>query len=371
VRAISGILLTAVLGTAVWVYAGAPYDPHGDPATGVLLKTTFPPTRGACTQCHPEHADDGFGSETVLFTENDNRLAFFDQGEGPCHRDLPDNYPLTELDRIPEGQPNAGYFEANSGGIRRKGVRERGRWPGEAVFTSFDTTPSGRFISPHAQDPDMPRRGDTGEGLCLNCHTPHASENPFDLLTGVYLGIGGHESLGPPDRYQACLGCHGPAGPAGMDLENHRISDYYDAGLNGDAAGHQIRRNPAVALSWPSHIQNGDMLPCYDCHNPHGSRGYNGVEPNGWLISDERPGWSGLTDTVGDPSQCRRFCFGCHIPSDGIAGTQEVEGIVMNVLSGAAGHAAADAESCYRCHGSDYDAPLAHNAHNPDPDPGF
>jgi hypothetical protein len=111
------------------------------------------------------------------------------------------------------------------------------------------------------------------------------------------------------------------------------------------------------------------MLPCYDCHNPHGSEGHNGVEPNGFLISDQRPGWSGLTDIRNDAEQCRRFCLGCHIPADGIPGTQEVEGIVMNTLPGERGHFSADTPSCYTCHGSDYGSAVAHNVHNPNPDP--
>jgi hypothetical protein len=150
-----------------------------------------------------------------------------------------------------------------------------------------------------------------------------------------------------------------------MDGANRYIEDWYDAGLNGDHAGHQIRMNPAVALSWPAHVQVGDMLPCYDCHNPHGSRGHDGVRPNGLLISDERPEWSGLEATRTDPAQARNFCFACHIPADGIPGSQVVEGIVMNSISMRPGHASSDLQSCHDCHGRDYSGPTAHNVHNP------
>ena len=366
-RSVPGMVLAAVLVlTARYGLANPPFDPHGDPETGVQRVATVPSTRGQCVQCHPVHQEDwsAVGYPGLLFAENDNRIPFWDQGDGMCHRARPQNYPLGESDRMPDSDPNPGYFEANTGGVRRPGVDLRGRWPGETVYTDPGITAGGRFLSPHAQDPDMPRRSDSGEGLCANCHDPHGTPNPFDLLVAPYGGIGGHDAVGAPDRYRLCLSCHGQDGPAGMDLENRRIEDYYDAGLNGDRAGHQINFDTDVAVSWPAHLQKGDMLPCYDCHNPHGSEGNNGVEPNAFLLSDQRPGWSGLTDTRGDPEQCRRFCFGCHIPSDGIPGSRTVEGIVMNTIPDEAPHRSTATRSCYDCHGSDYSGPTSRNVHN-------
>jgi cytochrome c553 len=359
--------VTIVLPFAAWVLAqqAIHHDPHGDPETGVLRVSSEP--RGSCRQCHALHADVwGEGDFPYgLFTENSNRLAFWDQGDLPCHASRPQYYPLGENDRIPEPEPDAGYFEANVGGTRRAGLEYRGRWPGEAVYTNTLMTASGRFLSPHAQDADMPRRDAGGEGLCHNCHNPHGTSNPRDVLIAPYGGIGGHDAIGPPVEYRLCLSCHGKDGPAGMDLENRNIEDYYDAGLNGEHAGHQIRKNPAIALSWPAHIQIGDMLPCYDCHNPHGSEGYNRVEPNAFLLSDQRRGWSGLTDTLNDPGQARRFCFGCHIPADGIPGSEIVEGIVMNTLPDLPVHLSTAVESCHDCHGRDYSTAQSHNVHNP------
>jgi hypothetical protein len=150
-----------------------------------------------------------------------------------------------------------------------------------------------------------------------------------------------------------------------METSNRLIEDYYDAGLNGAFAGHQIRKNPAVAISWPSHVKIGDMLPCYDCHNPHGSRGYDGVRPNGYLLSDERPGWSGIVDPTASAEESRRFCLGCHVPSDGMPGSRSVEGIVMNAISTRSGHVSSDAESCHGCHGADYSGPTSVNVHHP------
>jgi hypothetical protein len=365
------MVLTAALVSAAWSLRAQTtlFDPHGDPNTGVERVATLPSTRGQCGQCHISHGDD---TETgpqllLLFTDNSNRLAFWSEGDQPCHREKPENYPLMETDRLPDPDPDAGYFEANASGVRRTGVNLRGRWTGEQIWSDPGMTSEGHYFSPHAQDPDMPRRDGSGEGLCLNCHDPHGSENPHDILVAPYGGISGHAEVGAPARLRLCLACHGRSGLAGMDPENRRIEDYYDSGLNGATAGHQIRRDPRVAVSWPAHILAGDKLPCYDCHNPHGSEGGDGVQPNAFLLSDERPEWSGLVRTVSDPAQCRAFCFGCHIPSDGIPGTKEVEGIVMNTIPNVDGHASSSAQSCYACHDSDYSGPEGHNVHNPRP----
>jgi len=357
----SGMVLTASLVIlATWAAAQTPvFDPHGDPVTGVLRLVTTPSTRGQCNQCHPSHGDPMIADPKLLFTTNDNGLCF------ECHQAKATNYPLQEIDRLPRTEPDAGYFEANLGGTRQAGLEFRGRWPGEAVYRDPSVTPDGRWYSPHAHDADMPRRDAAGEGMCLNCHDPHRADLQRDLLTEAYHGIAGHADLGAPTAYRLCLSCHGNDGPPSMDVSNRYIEDYYDSGLNGNFAGHQIRKNPRIALSWPAHVQIGDKLACYDCHNPHGSIGGNGVEPNAFLLSDQRQQWSGLQATLTDARQARAFCLGCHITSDGIPGSQVVQGIVMNTLSPQTAHESFDLQSCYGCHGSDYSGPTAHNVHNP------
>jgi hypothetical protein len=186
------------------------------------------------------------------------------------------------------------------------------------------------------------------------------------MLVATYQEIGGSREEGPPENYELCFGCHSTNGPLGMSEESRRIADFYDSRINSDnRAGHQIRLSRDIALSWPSHVMQGDKLPCYDCHNPHGSMGNDGVQPNGFLLSDERPGWSGLTDTRGDPEQARRFCFGCHIPSDGIPGSRSVGGIIMNTIPDEGPfHQTGDPTSCYDCHGRDYSSSTGFNVHH-------
>jgi hypothetical protein len=340
---------------------------HLDPDHGVLrINETWAP-RGSCSQCHVMKGPESGGPPypTLLFTENTNQLCY--SAGGACHQQLPVNYPADETSRIPSGFPDAGYFEYNSGGVMIHGVEYRNRWPGEAVYENTARTSVGSgYFSPHRNDPDMPRVDSMGSGSCLNCHYPHGSNNPFDMLVGTYRGIGGSTDPTYPSQYGLCFQCHSHFGPPAMDITGKLLTDFYDSSLNPDGrAGHQIRLNPQIAISWPAHIRKGDKLPCYDCHNPHGSRGYDGAGPNAFLISDERPGWANLADTRSDPIQSRAFCLGCHISSEGVPGSREVEGIVMNAISDRSGHRSTDFNGCFECHGADYTTSNSSNVHHP------
>jgi hypothetical protein len=302
----------------------------------------------------------------ALFMENSNNMCFTTTGLSPCHQEIPSNYPADETSRIPEGFDEAGYFEYNSGGTKIRGVEYRSRWPGAVIYNNSGISNSGYYFSPHRNDPDMPRIDPQDHGSCLNCHDPHAAGKPFDMLKEEYRSIGGFDEPTYPSRYELCFTCHSSRGASGMDNASKRIQEYYDSSINYDgAAGHQIRLDPDIAISWPSHIHAGDKLPCSDCHNPHGSRGYNGEGPNAFLISDERSGWANLTDTANDPDQSRRFCLGCHIPSDGIPGSRIVQGIVMNTLPVHDAHVLNDFRGCFECHGGDYSTATSFNVHHP------
>jgi Doubled CXXCH motif (Paired_CXXCH_1) len=360
-----------VIGIGAWV-AGAEItadenSPHLNSEHGVLRIDQQWAPRGSCSQCHDMHALDTGESPypSALFADNTNALCYAD-GAGPCHSATPSNYPATETSRIPAGFAEAGYFEYNVGGAKVWGVQYRSRWPGSIVFDNPGMT-GYTFFSPHRNDPDMPRLDAGGLGSCLNCHDPHGSESPFDMLVAPYGGISGHDEAGYPSRYELCFSCHSNFGPGGMEPTGRYIADYYDSAMNGDHAGHSIQMNPNIALSWPPHVRTGDKLPCYDCHNPHGSRGYNNLGPNAYVISDERQGWNSLTNTKTDPAQSRRFCLGCHIPSDGVAGSVTVEGIVMNTIPTEDGHDSTDMRGCFECHGADYSSPMSNNVHNPGP----
>ncbi len=343
--------------------------PHSDPLHGVERIITVPPSIGACIQCHDMHAlenEDYPDNEPALFTNNDNNLCFDTTGVGGCHNEQPLNYPLPEIDFMPDYSEYPGYPEANDGGEKIHGLNYRGRWPGRSTYENSGQI-NGHDYSPHYLDADMPLQDSLGAGMCLNCHEPHGTDNPFDMLRGTYVGIGGHADFGAPENYQFCFNCHGPNGAAGMNVSGRMIQDYYDQSYNGDTSGHQIRRNPDIALSWPSQVQIGDKLPCYACHNPHGSRGASGAEPNAFLLNDSMPGWTGLTDPRNNAEQSRRVCFGCHIPSDGVPGSRSVLGIIMNTIPNRGAHQSSSNRSCVEVHGAIYDTPNSFNIHNQSP----
>lgn len=350
-----------------WLAQTAPTNPHYDSTHGVDRVPTLPPTVGECTQCHSLHENEGLPPEPkTLFAPNDNQLCFNAGGPNGCHAALPSGYPAQDTDRLPEGTSAPGYFEANSGGTRLPGVLLRRRWTGALIYEDPRASASGHYLSPHRNDPDMPLQDSDGHGLCLNCHNPHEGASDHDLLNKVYQPWGGSYGQQASVRLAACLDCHGPSGPFGMEDENRRIADYYNRAINSDhGAGHQIRKNGDIALYWPPWIRGGDPLPCFECHNPHGSRGADGVTPNAFAISDQRSGWRGLTDTRTDPAQSRRFCLGCHIPADGVPGSISVGGILMNTLPDEDPHMTSATKGCFECHGSDYSTSTSFNVHHP------
>ncbi len=113
----------------------------------------------------------------------------------------------------------------------------------------------------------------------------------------------------------------------------------------------------------------GAPLPCYECHNPHGSE-----RGNGSLISDALGAGLDTSTTAG----VRTFCFTCHTTSDTLSGwssqtatytavsaTDTVVGLrrdggvggganVLHLPTTVAAHAQGDAVSCYDCHGNSY-----------------
>ncbi len=360
---ITGLLLVAV--TPDRIPAQIP-GTHDDPQYGVNRVVTVPSTRGSCVQCHDTHAMESgavTGVEPVLFRANENGLCFDTSGVGGCHNEPAVNYPLLDTEFMPEFSPYPGYPEANAGGDYTYGVEMRGRWPGSSVYENSGQY-LGRDFSPHYIDSDMPQQDSQGAGMCLNCHSPHDTDNPFDQLTAMYTNIGGHADFGTPPNQQLCFDCHGPDGPAGMNGSGRLIADYFDESVNPGTAGHQIRRNSEIALSWPASVQVGDKLPCYLCHNPHGSRGASGASPNTFVLNDARPGWDGILDPTGSALDSRAVCFGCHIPSDGVPGSRVVMGIVMNTIPSKGAHKTSAAQNCAKTHGDLYDTPTSINIHN-------
>ncbi|MFQ6007851.1 MAG: cytochrome c3 family protein [Candidatus Zixiibacteriota bacterium] len=329
-------------------------SPHGSTQDGVLRLIDLP--RGSCAQCHYTHALDNaqpFG----LFTSNSNELCFA-VSAGGCHADQPTGasagYPAQESDRMPIGSSDPGYFEFNSGGVRIPGIQNLVRWPGQTIWED-------PIYSTHYADQDMPIKDFFGNGSCENCHNVHGSAAPHDMLDTTYRGITGSETGLLPENYALCLSCHTIDGPPGMGEPARSIAYFYDRSINpGSSSGHGISTGGG-------YVPSGARLPCYDCHNPHGSAGYGNLGGNRFLLSDQRSGWYGLTDIRNDNDQVRRFCFGCHPPADSTS-VEPVEGLTLSPLpSTVSAHQSGASTHCYDCHGRDYTSPTSNNVHNPAP----
>ena len=332
-------------------------SPHGSSQNGVLRTGDYP--RGSCAQCHTPH-DLASAFPYALFCENSNDLCMT-ASQGGCHADQPTGagagYPAQESDRMPQGSPDPGYFEYNNGGIRLPGLANLVRWPGQQVWEDV-------VSSAHKTDPDMPLKDAYGNGSCLNCHDVHGGASLHDMLDTTYSGITSAVLDPVATNLELCLSCHSRNAPVGMDDSSKYIADYYDRTLNpGGSSGHGVAHGDG-------YVSAGARLPCYDCHNPHGSQGYGKLGANGYLLSDQRPGWYALTDIKNDSVQVRRFCFGCHISSDGQGGGQ-IEGLTLSPLSiHPAPHTFDHPKHCYDCHGRDYSSSTSHNVHNPSPGSG-
>jgi len=326
---------------------------HLSAIDGVLRDPSLP--RGDCGQCHVLHAD-VLPQARNLFAPNDNMLCYSVSGVGGCHINRPDGgtagYPAQEQDRFGDLHPYHGYFEANTGAARMPGLANRTRWPGRTIWENAQ-------YSAHYSSPAMPRLDGTGRGSCLNCHDPHNGATPYDHLKLQYGPIAGSGSNAAPPEYAMCLGCHGPNGPSGMSPESRRIADFYaGTSIGSHRVGHGIGETVGA-------VEQGDRMPCYDCHNPHGSAGNDGQSPNAFLLSDQRPGWYGLTDIRNDSVQVRRFCTGCHAYGDLPGAGAQVEGFTLEPLPDEYPHRSTDTRHCYDCHGKDYTTPNGFNVHNP------
>ncbi|MBI3871864.1 MAG: hypothetical protein HY304_02170 [candidate division Zixibacteria bacterium] len=283
-------------------------------------------------------------------------LCYSTNGVEGCHINRPSGgsagYPAQESDRFADQHPFHGYFEANSGGQKTTGSNNRVRWPGRLTWENVT-------YSRHYAGQGMPRLDGTGHGSCLNCHDPHDGATPYDQLVRRYGPIAGAGTSAAPVEYDMCLSCHGSDGPSGLSPESRRIADFYSQTASGSShAGHAITQTRGA-------VKRGDRLPCYDCHNPHGSAGSDGQHPNDFLLSDQRPGWFGLTDIRNDSVQVRRFCTGCHAYPDQAGPGTTVEGIVAEPLPKQYPHRSYETKHCYDCHGRDYSSPGGFNVHNP------
>ncbi len=379
------------------------HELHGAAGPKLARETVYTDDHPSASVCYVCHDGTGAATDILVGPRNSFSLASghsiegvgaegdLTDGCGGCHnphRDYLANrmLPRTAINDTPvEGADNSwclachndthdwygpGYPALSEPVRDASGYPVSGRFPGRTVYEDA-------LVNAHAAIPlsaALPRRG---EGDCLYCHDSHQSASEYDALVARHtpsttLTVASDQETG--DYAALCLGCHGGKGidafpfspPAGaVDIERFVTAD-------APGAGHRIKTEGGT-------LPVGAPLPCYNCHNPHGSsRG------NSSLISDERGGGLSTASAAG----VRAFCFTCHSTSDATpqvwdsvagqyvsVGTCSVEGLrrdgshpaggnALNLLD-IDGHRAADSGSCYGCHGSDYSEPGANNVHNP------
>ncbi|HEY5539839.1 MAG TPA: cytochrome c3 family protein, partial [Coriobacteriia bacterium] len=304
-----------------------------------------------CESCHEVHAS--AASSPMLPAKKVNGVSVTSDGPEWCEacHDSKDswygpNYPSTSTpSRDSSGYPTAGT------------------WPGPTTYSSgFNAH---RLIAETTQTVETRAKFKRSEGDCRYCHAAHGGPNKYDGLVAMFRPsspstLASDQADG---TYGAlCFTCHGGVTPRGFTTAPADIKRFATAG--NDSAGHRV-------VTPGGTLPVGASLPCYDCHNPHGSsRG------NASMISDERGAGLETSSAAG----VRRFCFTCHTTGDNktgwdsvsatytSVGADDVEGIARTggvlKLPLLAGHREADTTSCYTCHGDGYGVG-GRNVHDP------
>jgi len=256
-----------------------------------------------------------------------------------------------------------GYSSTTSPTRDAIGFPVSGTWPGKASYES--TSSAHRLIPESTQSVGVSEPIRREQGDCTYCHGAHGGANDYDSLVTTYT-VPTQATLASDTAdgsYAAlCFTCHGGQTPSSFTTAPVNIKRFATAGGNG---GHSIVTSGGL-------LPVGSPLPCFECHNPHGS-----ARRNSSLLSDER----GASLTTTNSAGVRAFCFTCHTTSDSASGWDSVTGTFTAVpattkvvglsrqggvlrLPAITGHQQTSAASCYDCHGNSY-AAGGSNVHNP------
>jgi predicted CXXCH cytochrome family protein len=343
------------------------YFGNGHVLEGMPTTSSARDLTNSCSDCHKPHGDPALlpslpgskvNSATVGTTGNVWCFA--------CHDDAQSWY------------AKRGSYPALSGPSRdASGYPVAGTFAGASVYAS-------PTANAHSGIPARSGAATRTAGDCLYCHNAHGSASRYDSLSATFSpssasSVAGDRATG---AYAAlCFTCHGGGSWEASGAANIKRYVTHEATDTSALAsgGHRIKSAGAK-------LPVDSPLPCYDCHNPHGSsRG------NKRLISDAL---GASLDTSAGPEAVRRFCLTCHVTSetlgwDSVAATYTavpasatVEGLRRDggangsgpggsgknwlYLKSTPGHARADITmSCYECHGSEYGTDAAKNVHDP------
>ena len=277
-----------------------------------------------CSTCHGAHQDSA-GSKGSLITSTfkkfgtlteDIKIDPTEQNASciGCHDDNNTWYTATHEDAYPStANPTKLTNQPPTTGLN--GYPEKGTFPGATVAES--TTQN-----VHA---NIPAFATFDKGDCRYCHSSHANGAPDQLRTAkgelramkTTGGVVSEEELTSGAYASFCLSCHNDSnsdtpwsGATDMKsyiaLEPGSTEASRTAFLNSNA-GHRISSPNAD-------YAQGSALPCYTCHNPHGSA------TNELNFSDEL----GTNLKKNDD-----MCYTCHVTSDGYVCEDGNDGVVV------------------------------------------
>jgi len=256
--------------------------PHADSATRFrLAETTITITL----------ADDSTVDRAVTGADNSWCLACHDD-QNSWYRSLCQGaYPALDAPtRTASGYPTSGTF------------------PGATVYTTPAKNAHANIPAGSMDDWVMASREATRvAGDCLWCHSGHRGKSEYDGLVDTFGASGASAAdLVEGDYAAVCFRCHSAELAVGVQFYGpYTVPDVASSALATDTTasrsnGHRIR-------SEGSTLPQNAPLPCYECHNPHGSE-----RGNSRLISDVL----GAELDVSTDAGMRAFCLTCHSTSD-------------------------------------------------------
>ncbi len=308
-----------------------------------------------CSSCHTAHGNPAGNRMLPRASINNTAVARNNSWCFACHNNT-------------NAWFGTGYPSPATPSRDASGYPVSGRFFGPSIYNSAGANPhslipASTIVSPTRQ-----------AGDCLYCHESHRSANRYDALRHTYrppsASTLASDQLG--GFAESCFACHGGVTQTSLfttrpvNIRQFVATSAVALGVN---MGHRIE---TAGGRYPV----GSPLPCFECHNPHGS-----TRGNRSLISDERGRLLETSTSAG----VRAFCFTCHSSSDptpqvwnsvtqtytAVSTTETVVGLRRDGTGGnrlripaAAGHLRTDTQSCYGCHGQSY-APGGSNVHNP------
>ncbi|MBN1193116.1 MAG: hypothetical protein JXA36_05450, partial [Coriobacteriia bacterium] len=311
-----------------------------------------------CSSCHNPHKDSSTDFRIPLSTVNLDPVTGADNSWClACHDDADSWYASITTD----------FYPALDDPLKTaSGYPETGTYPGETVYTS--ASDNAHILIPSGSMTDWviaSREATRVAGDCLWCHSGHQGISEYDGLVATYnASTSTADDTVDGDYAAACFRCHetgGLVGSVAVDIATKALVPSLDPDAHN---GHRVR-------TAGGYLTVNSPLPCYECHNPHGS------STNSRLISDVLGTNLNPSTSIAD---MRKFCLTCHTTNDtdplngsrpygwdsstssykGVAADATVVGLSRSAavaanrlrLSNQNGHEMGDTtEDCLNCHG--------------------